>query len=351
MLTIFRRHLKSCKHSSRKYRHCLCPIAVEGRLRDRFIRKSLDVRSWEAAQKIVREWEIGAVADVVTVNEACKRWIADCEARQLKPASLKKYRHLKKELEDTFGEQPVGSVTVDDIRVLRESWKYKGTTTAKRLELVRSFFSFCLGSGWCPGNPAKMVKAPKVNQCPTLPFSSDEFKKILWALEVYCEKHPQSPPDTQSKLRALILLMRYSGIRISDAVALTSDRIKNDRLFLYQAKTGVPVFIPLPKEVTEALAKCEELSGRYFWPGGELKTWLTEWQARMKKVFVIAGIPDGHPHRLRDSFSVGLLEKGVPLETVSLLLGHKSIKTTEKHYAPFVQSTQIALEKAVKLTW
>ncbi len=208
-----------------------------------------------------------------------------------------------------------------------------------------------MASGWNPGNPAKMVRAPLVMQVPTMPFSKDDFEKILWALEVYCERHPQSPPDTQRKLRARILLMRYSGIRISDAVKLSRDRIKDGRLFLYQAKTGIPVHVPLPKEVLEALSACEEPSGRYFWPGGTLKTWTTEWQARMKKVFVIAGIPDGHPHRLRDSFSVELLEKEVPLETVSLLLGHKSIKTTEKHYAPWVHSRQAALEKAVMKTW
>jgi site-specific recombinase XerD len=31
-------------------------------------------------------------------------------------------------------------------------------------------------------------------------------------------------------------------------------------------------------------------------------------------------------HRLRDTFAVDLLEKGVPLEEVSKLLGHESIR-------------------------
>ncbi len=71
----------------------------------------------------------------------------------------------------------------------------------------------------------------------------------------------------------------------------------------------------------------------------------------MKKVFLLAGIPDGHSHRLRDSFSVDLLTKVVPLQTVSILLGHKSVKTTERHYAPFVKASQDALDAAVKGTW
>jgi len=57
MLTIFRRHLKTCPHTSRKDRRCRCPIHVEGTLAGEPVRKALDLTSWEAAQTFVREWE------------------------------------------------------------------------------------------------------------------------------------------------------------------------------------------------------------------------------------------------------------------------------------------------------
>jgi integrase len=56
------------------------------------------------------------------------------------------------------------------------------------------------------------------------------------------------------------------------------------------------------------------------------KSAITDWQKRLKKVYVMAGIPDRHSHRLRDTFSVDLLQKGVPIETVSMLLGHKDTR-------------------------
>jgi integrase/recombinase XerD len=54
---------------------------------------------------------------------------------------------------------------------------------------------------------------------------------------------------------------------------------------------------------------------------------------------------------LRDTFAVELLLAGVPIDQVSLLLGHSSVKVTEKHYAPFVKARQEQLETSVKLSW
>jgi site-specific recombinase XerD len=56
-------------------------------------------------------------------------------------------------------------------------------------------------------------------------------------------------------------------------------------------------------------------------------------------------------HRLRDTFAVEMLQKGIPLEEVSKLLGHTSIKTTERSYAAWVQGRQDRLDSLVVGTW
>ena len=71
----------------------------------------------------------------------------------------------------------------------------------------------------------------------------------------------------------------------------------------------------------------------------------------MKRLFILAGVPDGHAHRFRDTFSVRLLLAGVPIEHVSILLGHQSVRITEKHYAPSVRERQEQLEADVRRTW
>ena len=56
MLTIFRRHVKACPHKSRRYHRCSCPIWIESSVGDeRVPRKALNLSSWEAAEKFVRD--------------------------------------------------------------------------------------------------------------------------------------------------------------------------------------------------------------------------------------------------------------------------------------------------------
>jgi integrase/recombinase XerD len=72
---------------------------------------------------------------------------------------------------------------------------------------------------------------------------------------------------------------------------------------------------------------------------------------RLRTVFNLPGVPNGHAHRFRDTFATELLLAGVPLERVSVLLGHGSVKVTEKHYSPWVRARQEQLEANVKRTW
>ncbi|MCU1248622.1 MAG: hypothetical protein JWQ49_1651 [Edaphobacter sp.] len=47
---------------------------------------------------------------------------------------------------------------------------------------------------------------------------------------------------------------------------------------------------------------------------GKPQTAVTNWQHDLRQVFRAAGMPEGHPHQLQDTFVVALLEKGVPRE-------------------------------------
>jgi len=107
MLTIYRRHLKTCAHRSegRKYRRCHCPIWVDGTVGNGEIRQSLKTRDWQHAQDAVREWEamnqikqLPQEQEVMTVTGAWSRFIADAKAKGLHEPTIRKYEHLDKQI-------------------------------------------------------------------------------------------------------------------------------------------------------------------------------------------------------------------------------------------------------------
>ena len=177
--------------------------------------------------------------------------------------------------------------------------------------------------------------------------------RILAGIAKYRDEFPNRGKENAMRLRALVLLLRYTGMRIGDAVSLTSDRIKLNRLFLYTAKTGTPVNTVLPDFVLEALEASPKVTrAHFFWNGaGKLDTIVGSWRRRLAKLFELAEVPKGHAHGFRDTFAVELLLAAVPIERVSVLLGHQSVRITEKHYSPWVHSRQEQLEQDLKRAW
>ncbi len=354
MLNLFRRHIATCPHrkQGRKHFRCSCPIWIDWRVGGQRIRKPLGLRDWQAAQRRAREMEAGGSAEagkVATIQEACNKFLEDARGRNLRDATLYKYRLVFRQLQEFCQEHGllfISDLDLDWVRRFRSTWTNRNQAAKRKLEYLRALFHFAVASGWIKENPASKLKAPETTPAPTIPFTREEVEKILNACSKYIDKE-----NNATRLRALVLLLRYSGLRLGDAVTLSRERIKDGNLFLYTAKTGTPVSCPLPPVVLKALGSIAA-KPYYFWTGAsKTKSVKRGWQRALKKLFRLAGVPDGHAHRFRDTFAVELLLAGVPIEHVSILLGHRGVKITEQHYAPWVQARQEQLEADVKKAW
>jgi integrase/recombinase XerD len=228
-------------------------------------------------------------------------------------------------------------------------WEARLGSAKKKQERVIGFFHFVQSSGWMSHNPAKQLSAIKVQQKPTDYFTDAEMGRLLAGTRVI---------RGGDKLRVLIELMRWSGLAIRDAVTLERSRLNEyDQIMLYRAKTGTPVFVTIPPDVADSLRRVESLNPRYFfWTGnGNPKSAVADWQRTFRRLFKQVAIrhADGalkrcFPHMLRDTFAVNLLLVGVPIHDVAILLGHTSVRTTEKHYSPFVMARQEQLTEYVR---
>ena len=348
MLTIYRRHRQSCKFSDdRISRKCHCPLWATNTLDGKPYRRSLKTRSWERAAQLVREIESGTKPKKLapTVPDAIAQFTQDAEhGRKLREPTLKKYRVVLAQLKDFATAKAVvriDEMTVSFAREFRASWKDGAISSSKKLERLKAFFRFHVSAGWLTKNPAEEIAAPTLRQAPTLPFTKKEMESILKAA-------------TEPRWHALIQVLRWSGLRIGDAMKLAADKLHENKLLVRTAKTGVNVFVPLPGFVVAELEALPRYGGYFFWKReGESKIDTAAGNARrsLREIFADAGVKNGHPHRFRDNFSIGLLESGVPLETVAALMGHSDPRITAKHYSPWVQSRQDILEKSVAAAW
>jgi integrase/recombinase XerD len=324
------------------------------------VRESLKMRDWQRAQEHVRDWEAREQRPVEvaakTIEGAWKEFLADLEARQLADATVRKYKLLNRQMEahaKTAGLRFLTEFDLSDVSAFRAGWKDGPRSSAKKLERLRAFFRFGMKRKWTTENPAGELKAPRITLCPTLPYTREEMVKILAATDKYLNEMPSHGKENGRRIRALVLLLRYSGMRISDAVNLRASQIKGNRLFLYTQKTSVPVNAILPEFVVKALEATPKFNDEcYFWSGvGKLDSSVRSWQTRLRRLFELAEVSDAHPHRFRDTYAVELLLVGVPIERVSALLGHRSVRITEVHYAPWVRSRQDQLEADLVNAW
>jgi integrase/recombinase XerD len=374
MLTIYRRHKKSCEHRSkgRDHRRCKCPMWVDGFIGHEEIRCSLGTTDWERGQRQVRDWEAAGekpmertADDVMTVEKACAQFKADATARNLKAKTIYKYTLLFRQLETTMHGIPMERIDVGMLTRFRATWKETNLASLNKLGRMKCFFRFCRDNGWIAENPADRLKNPRVSQAPTLPFTQDEMFALMKSLAEKIETASPSARENARRLRSLVMVLRYSGLRIGDAVSCSVERLVDGKLRLYTAKTGQHVHLPLPPHVVKELDATPRVSERFwFWSGGgQLQSAVSNWQMRLAALFKDEegkprvklangnAIEGGHAHRFRDTFAVELLLASVPIERVSMLLGHSSVRITEKHYAPWVRERQEQAEADVRRAW
>lgn len=371
-LDLYRRHDDDCPHKKkgRKYMGCNCPIWCDGDLNGKRFRRSLRLRDLTRAAKRLEAWEKsegktgGAAGEPLTVKQAIESYLGDCRARKLAESTLTSYGKTLEHFQafcDRTGVKYVQEITLTTLTDFRASRRVTiqkgdeiierdiaGSTSGKELETMRAFCAFAKKHGWIAENYAKEVKAPKEDECPTLPFTAAEVAAILKACDNLEDGNPNTRERTRARARALCLVMLYSGLRISDTVKLRRKVVDltTGKLLLRTMKTGKKLYVRLGQPAIDALRALPGGGEYFFWTGeSKLATAVGNARKTIQRVLAAAKVK-GHPHRFRDTFSVRLLEKGEDLRTVQLLLGHTSIKTTEKHYAPFVDSFQRILDAA-----
>jgi integrase len=411
MLNIQRRHSAPCKKPVwDKYMKCGCTLYIRGTLKGnrvsaattRFLppQQANDPEAarnlailWERRGALCRPDEFAPVAEkaeaepepeLPTIERAVKAYIADATDRNNAEATLQKKKLVYEKLLLRFAREKglrfLSELTLAMLQEWRSTWKVNALVKHKRQSNLIGFLWFCERAGWFhPGHADAMTKGLgkiQVQATQTGYFDPEDYRKILDATWLYSDrpsidKHNGLQKAGGDRIRALMELMRWTGLRIGDAVTLEKWKLLFDErsgiwsIMVRQTKTGDPVWCAIPPDVAEMLRKVPasqkgNTNERYFfWTGsGKKKTIITNWERSFQKLFALTDLkwPDGRskrafPHMFRDTFAVESLLSGMSLHEVKDLLGHQSVTTTEDHYMPWVRARQAALLNSVQRSW
>ena len=124
------------------------------------------------------------------------------------------------------------------------------------------------------------------------------------------------------KFKRFVQFAYYTGARRGEIATLKKDNIQ------YQYVVGKGGKRPLKLNL-QARKVLEESDGLWDYSTGYITQTFKKNLRRLK-------ISNGRFHDLRRTFGLNLIKQGMPIYHVSKLLGHASVKTTEKHYAPLL---------------
>jgi len=366
LITIFVRHAADCKYAGDEFcKRCQCRKHLRWTQNGKQFRKKTGTRSWIGAEEKKRELEDQLAGrdpepkqEGLLLSEAISTFESNKEAQGIKPKVLSMYRRELKRLCEFSERRGLMTVkralTIDNLIALRATWTpvYKSSYSRAVVQKhLNHFLRFCYNAAWIERIPK--LSPIKIVEPETEPLTDAEYAKVLAA--------------ATGKTRTLIELMRGSGLAVRDASTLKRSDLCFDkekdmyRIIRERTKTGEPLYIPIKKELAEDLLRVLNGSPVYvFWNRQTADS--SEYRhagymgEQIAKVFTDAGVSsDGHnhmvSHRLRATYAVDLLQKGVPLEHVSKLLGHKSVTTTERHYARWIKGRQDRMDSLVSATW
>lgn len=227
--------------------------------------------------------------------------------------------------------------------------KCNHNSTIKYISNLRKIVTYCLKSGWIPKDPFfgfKMSKKEVVREY----LNDDE-------LQAMANKH--FAIDRLGQVRDIFLFCCYTGLAFIDVFQLTRDHITkgvdgNQWIFTYRQKTETPTRIPLLPPAQVILDKYKNhpkcVNQNTVLPVLSNQ----KMNSYLKEIADACGITKTLTfHIARHTFATTVtLNNDVPIESVSKMLGHKSIRITQ-HYAKIIDKKVSAdmqmLQK--KLAW
>lgn len=254
----------------------------------------------------------------LTLSEVYDRWINRIESKASK--NVLASHHMARARFDRMGNVPIVNLKADQLQDWMDGIDLKPGTKRRLKSTMIQLFDYAIRNDIVHSNYAKHIEINEKIEKTGKIFTEDEIK-TLWA-------------DVENPTAQWILILIYSGMRIGELLAMTSDTMHLDEQYMIggsKSEAGIDRVIPLHDAilpiVTHRIGRARHLmrdeKGRKLLYGKALKQF---------KEYMIEHDWDHRPHDTRKT-AVSLMHgAGIPMEVIRKIVGHSGKGVTEQVY-------------------
>lgn len=227
-----------------------------------------------------------------------------------------------------MGKKTVSDITRDELEAFLKKLaadKYTPKSISRKINSIKTFFRFLKASGAITMDPAIDIAHPKYEVKPPRILSKIEYR----ALRDACR--------ADVRMYAIVEMFLQTGIRIGELAALLTTDVKTNDLHISAQEGHAERTVPLNKAAKEALDRyltvrsASAASKALFITKTGRPLLIRNIRTAIDRYFRIAGIEGAKVNDLRHTFIAHHLMAGTSITTLSKLVGHKRLSTTERY--------------------
>lgn len=216
--------------------------------------------------------------------------------------------------------------TIELFRDHRILLNKKPASVALEMRHLKVVFNMGIKWKYCTNNPVIGVKQPKQDIIKIRFLEEEEIHKLYKCIE----------NDNNYEFLKLVKAYLYTGARRTELLPplFTWDSVLfNDKKILIKGKRDLKRYLSMNNELYQILIENKTKGKKY--PFEFKPSYATN---KIQEYYKLSNIKGANLHSLRKTFGSMMLRKGIAdIFKVSKLLGHSSVKTTEKYYVDFIE--------------
>lgn len=311
-----------------------------------FLDNAQNEKLQEVLQYTLAKYEVG---EKTNINNDSKQDFVELflSAKRIEGCSEKSLKYYKATIETMLNElnKDVKHIVTDDIREYLTNYQEKKKSSKVTIDNIRrilsSFFSWLEDEDYILKSPVRRIH---------------KVKTVSNIKETYSDESLELMRDNCTELRdlAMIDMLASTGMRVGEMVLLNRNDIdfnerecivfgkgSKERVVYFDARTKIHLQNYLQSRTDDNPALFVSLRA----PHERLNIGGIE--VRLREFGKQLGLQKVHPHKFRRTLATMAIDKGMPIEQLQKLLGHKKIDTTLQYAMVKQSNVKIAHRKYI----